>query len=114
MIKLYGIKNCDTVKKARRWLEERNISYDFHDYQVQGLNREQLLAWIRELSWQTLLNTRGTTWRQLPAEMKLELDEQKALELMLQKTSLIKRPLLDLGKQRIIGFNEPEYLQWFK
>lgn len=114
MIKLYGIKNCDTVKKARRWLDEQKISYSFHDYQVQGLNREQLLAWIKELGWQTLLNTRGTTWRQLPAEMKLELDEQKALELMLQKTSLIKRPLLDLGEQRIVGFSELEYQQRFK
>ncbi len=114
MIKLYGIKNCDTVKKARRWLDEQKISYSFHDYRVQGLSREQLLAWIKELSWQTLLNTRGTTWRQLPAEMKLELDEQKALELMLQKNSLIKRPLLDLGEQRIVGFNELEYQQRFK
>jgi Spx/MgsR family transcriptional regulator len=114
VIKLYGIKNCDTVKKARRWLDEQGISYTFHDYQVQGLGREQLLAWIKELSWQKLLNTRGTTWRQLTAEMKLELDEPKALELMLQKTSLIKRPLLDLGNQRLVGFSELEYQQWFK
>jgi len=111
MLKLYGIKNCDSVKKARRWLEQRQLDYLFYDYQVHGLTREQLVQWVEELGWQTLLNVRGTTWRQLPKHAKLEIDEQKAIELMLQKTSLIKRPILDLGQQRLVGFLESAYQQ---
>lgn len=111
-ITLYGIKNCSTVKKARQWLEERQIAYIFHDYQVHGLKREQLMPWVKELGWQALVNTKGTTWRQLPADKKIELDEAKAIELMLEKTSLIKRPLIDLGKERKLGFTETDYQEW--
>lgn len=113
MVKMYGIKNCTTVKKARQWLEAHHINYTFHDYQLHGLTREQLLTWVKELGWQALLNTRGTTWRLLPTEVKEKIDEQQAIALMLQKTSLIKRPLLDLGNECKLGFAEKDYQQWF-
>jgi arsenate reductase len=114
MITLYGIKNCDTVKKARQWLDARKIEYNFHDYKIKGLTREQLLTWGKELGWQILLNTKGTTWRQLPDEQKQNIDEQKALELMLQNTSLIKRPLINLNNHYMVGFSEAQYSQWFE
>lgn len=113
MITLYGIKNCDSVKKARQWLEQRKIPYHFHDYKVNGLARDQLLIWITKLGWEVLLNTRGITWRQLSPEMKANLDEAKAVALMLANTSLIKRPLLDLNGEYKLGFNETEYQRWF-
>jgi arsenate reductase len=114
LITLYGIKNCSTVKKARQWLDGKQIRYCFHDYKVHGLNLEQLQAWVVELGLQQLMNTRGTTWRLLPAAAKVDLNERQAIELMLQNPSLIKRPLLDLGHKRILGFNTMEYDQWLK
>jgi Spx/MgsR family transcriptional regulator len=113
MVTLYGIPNCDSIKKARKWLEQQGIDYRFHDYRKDGLKREQLENWCAELGWQALLNKRGTTWRQLPEEIKVSVDEAKAIELMLAQPAMIKRPLLDLGDDRKLGFNEADYSSYF-
>ncbi|PXF32922.1 hypothetical protein WH50_01900 [Pokkaliibacter plantistimulans] len=112
MITLYGIKNCDTIKKARKWLETQQLDYRFHDYRVDGLTQEQLTSWCDELGWQALLNTRGTTWRGLSDEQKNDMDNQRAIALMLEQPALIKRPLLDTGSSRHLGFKEADYAQW--
>jgi arsenate reductase len=109
MITLYGIKNCDTIKKARCWLDARRIPYRFHDYRIDGLAAGQVRAWVKELGWEALLNTRGTTWRQLPPTLKGGVTEARAVALMLKHPALIKRPLLDLGAVRVIGFDEATY-----
>lgn len=110
---LYGIKNCDTVRKARRWLDDHAIEYRFHDFRSDGLDRERLRAWAAELGWETLLNRRGTTWRRLPEGERTDVDETRAVELMLAHPALIKRPLLDLGGQRVVGFEDKRYAQQF-
>lgn len=109
MITLYGIKNCDTVKKARKWLDEHHAAYRFHDYKVEGVDEKTLRGWVRELGWEALLNTRGTTWRRFPEDLKQDMDEEKAIQIMLQNPSVIKRPVLDLGNERRVGFNPAEY-----
>lgn len=106
---LYGIKNCDTVKKARAWLDGQGIAYTFHDYKVAGIDRERLQHWCREHGWETLLNRAGTTFRQLPEADKAGLDEAKAIALMLAKPSMIKRPVLDLGSRTLVGFKPEHY-----
>lgn len=106
---LYGIKNCDTVRKTRRWLDERGVEYRFHDFRADGLDPDRLRDWACELGWEALLNRRGTTWRQLPEEQRSNLDETRALMLMLAQPALIKRPVLDLGSQRLIGFDDKRY-----
>ena len=108
-ITMYGIKNCDTIKKARTWLEGRGISYGFHDYKVSGIDRERLSAWVDELGWEKLLNRAGTTFRKLPDTDRETIDRDKAIALMLAQPSMIKRPLLDLGDRRILGFKASEY-----
>jgi arsenate reductase len=109
MIMMYGIRNCDTVKKARAWLDARGLAYDFHDYKIAGIDRARLSAWAAELGWERLLNRAGTTFRKLPDADKVELDEGKAIALMLAQPSMIKRPVLDLGDRRLIGFREEEW-----
>lgn len=106
---LYGIKNCDTVRKARRWLDEHEVEYRFHDFRADGLQPERLRAWADELGWETLLNRRGTTWRNLPDERKSGIDRELALELMHEQPALIKRPVLDLGTRRQVGFDAELY-----
>lgn len=106
---LYGIRNCDTVKKARAWLDARGIAYDFHDYKIAGVDEGRLRAWAAELGWETLLNRAGTTFRKLPDADKTGLDEPKAVALMLAQPSMIKRPMLDLGERRIAGFSDNLY-----
>jgi arsenate reductase (glutaredoxin) len=106
---IYGIKNCDTMKKARAWLDAHGIAYDFHDYKTQGIDRDQLDSWVRTLGWEVLLNRAGTTFRKLPDAEKTGLDEAKAVALMLAQPSMIKRPVLDLGSRLIVGFKEGEY-----
>jgi arsenate reductase (glutaredoxin) len=106
---LYGIKNCDTVRKARHWLDEHGVEYRFHDFRADGLDLDRLSAWTAELGWETLLNRRGTTWRRLPEEQRTGLDESRALALMLEQPTLIKRPVLDMGQQRHIGFDAERY-----
>lgn len=108
-ITLYGIRNCDTVKKARAWLDERDIAYSFHDYKTVGIERECLAQWSAELGWENLLNRAGTTFRKLPESGKTALNESKAIGLMLAQPSMIKRPVLDLGKTRLIGFQPEVY-----
>ena len=103
---LYGIKNCDTVKKARAWLEARGIAYRFHDYKIAGIDEARLRAWSAELGWEKLLNRAGTTFRKLPDADKAGLDQDKAIALMLVQPSMIKRPILDLGERRLVGFGE--------
>jgi arsenate reductase len=104
MITIYGIKNCDTMKKARAWLDAKGIAYAFHDYKASGIDEAHLRAWSRELGWDKLLNRAGTTFRALPEAEKADLDEDKAVALMLAQPSMIKRPVLDLGDRRLLGF----------
>ena len=109
MITMYGIRNCDTVKKARAWLDARGVAYAFHDYKVSGIDRSRLDAWCGELGWESLLNKAGTTFRKLPESDRKSLDEAQAKALMLAHPSLIKRPVLDLGSRRVVGFSARLY-----
>ncbi len=109
MVTLFGIPNCDTVKKARRWLEGAGIGYNFHDYRKDGLQKDMLEQWADELGWEALLNRRGTTWRKLPEEEKSAINAERAITLMLEQPAMIKRPLLDTGSQKMLGFSEEQY-----
>lgn len=111
---LYGIKNCDTMKKARAWLDEREIGYSFHDYKKEGIDRARLERWCREVGWEKLLNRRGTTFRKLPESAKADLDERKAIDLMLEQPSMVKRPVLELESELIVGFDTDTYEQAFR
>ncbi|WP_031433173.1 ArsC family reductase [Methylomarinum vadi] len=106
---LYGIKNCDTVKKARKWLDEHGVDYRFHDYRVDGLDLDLLLRFNAAMGWESMLNKRSTSWRQLDEAQKNHLNEQSALKLMLEIPTLIRRPILDTGEQMLIGFNAEHY-----
>ena len=116
MVTLYGIKNCDTIKKARRWLEANNIDYRFHDYRVDGLDSELLNGFINELGWEALLNTRGTTWRKLDESLRASIvDADSAAKLMLEMPAIIKRPLLCApGQPMLLGFSETLYSDFFR
>jgi arsenate reductase len=107
---IYGIKNCDTMKKARGWLDSHGVAYGFHDYKTEGIAKDTLKHWADELGWETLLNRAGTTFRKLPDSDKEGLNERKALALMLAQPSMIKRPVLDLGGKLLVGF-KPEIYQ---
>lgn len=106
---LYGIKACDTIKKARTWLDEHQVEYAFHDYKSAGIDREHLSRWCDEHGWQVVLNKAGTTFRKLADEQKADIDQAKAIELMLAQPSMIKRPVLQLGDQTVIGFKPDIY-----
>ncbi len=106
---IYGIKNCDTMKKARAWLDGHGVTYDFHDYKSEGITKEKLREWSNEVGWETLLNRAGTTFRKLADGDKDGLNEKKALALMLAQPSMIKRPVLDLGGKRLVGFKPEVY-----
>jgi arsenate reductase len=106
---LYGIKNCDTVKKARLWLEAQQIEYTFHDFRVDGLTENMLKDFLKHVDWETLLNKRGTTWRKLSENQKQNITKQKAMVLMAENPSLIKRPVLNHKGKYLIGFNENKY-----
>ena len=108
-ITLYGIKNCGTVAKARTWLDERGLAYVFHDYKASGIDRARLTGWAEELGWDKVLNRAGTTFRKLPPSDTADLDAAKAITLMLAQPSMIKRPLLDLGDRRVLGFKPEIY-----
>jgi Spx/MgsR family transcriptional regulator len=109
-ITIYGIKNCDTMKKARAWLDKRGVDYAFHDYKTAGITREKLEAWAKKAGWETLLNRAGMTFRKLPDKDKTGLSEKKALALMLKQPSMIKRPVLELpGGKLLVGFKPEEY-----
>lgn len=109
---MYGIRNCDTVKKARSWLDERRVAYTFHDFKSGGIDRARLHAWCRMHGWQTLLNRAGTTFRKLPDADKAELSERKAIELMLEHPSMIKRPVLEHDGRSIVGFSAERYAEF--
>ncbi len=108
MITLYGIKNCDTVKKARQWLETRGIEYRFHDFRTDDLELLLLERLEAQFGWENLLNKRGTTWRKLAESQRENLDRGKALALMLDQPSLLKRPVLETGAKTLVGFT-PDY-----
>lgn len=110
MYTLYGIKNCDTVKKARLWLKENSVDYQFFDLKSEGLSMAILNNFATRCHWNELLNRNSTSWRQLSPEQKIDLDQDKALQLMLNTPTLIKRPVLDVGDNLIIGF-KPDYYQ---
>ena len=113
MISLYGIPNCDTVRKARRWLDTQGIAYRFHDFRKDGLEEHRLRAWVSELGWETLLNRSGTTWRSAPDAVKAGLNAETAIAFMLQTPAAIKRPVLDIGEQHVVGFSEARYQSTF-
>ena len=109
-ITIYGIKNCDTMKKARAWLEKHGVAYDFHDYKTAGVEPERLETWEKKVGWETLLNRAGTTFRKLPDKDKAGIDAKKATALMLKQPSMIKRPVLDLGGGKlVVGFSPELY-----
>lgn len=107
-VTIYGIKNCDTMKKARAWLDKQGVAYDFHDYKTAGIDRKRLEGWAKKVGWETLLNRAGTTFRKLPDADKEGIDAAKAIALMLAEPSMIKRPVLDLGGGRLLVGFKPE------
>jgi Spx/MgsR family transcriptional regulator len=111
MVKIYGIPNCDTMKKARRWLEANGIDYQFHDYKKLGVPEKKLRSWVRQAGWEALLNKRGTTWRKLDDDIRRSIDTESAINIMLDNPSIIKRPVLESGKLLLIGFKQDEYAQ---
>ncbi|MDH3355276.1 MAG: ArsC family reductase [Chromatiales bacterium] len=109
MFTLYGIKNCDTVKKARKWLESQEMEYSFHDFRTDGLTKEMIDHWFNSVDWESLVNKRSTTWRQLDDAQKEKLGEQNAAALLLENPTLIKRPVLENGETVLVGFSEENY-----
>ena len=112
-IVIYGIKNCDTMKKARAWLDRRGVEYAFHDYKTQGIERRKLEAWAKEAGWETLLNRAGTTFRKLPEKEREGITEKKAIALMLAQPSMIRRPVLEAGSRLLVGFKPEIYEKAF-
>jgi Spx/MgsR family transcriptional regulator len=108
---IYGIKNCDTMKKARTWLESHQMAHEFHDYKVSGIAADRLASWVKQAGWEVLLNRAGTTFRKLPDSAKTPLDEARAIKLMLEQPSMIKRPVLERGKTLLVGFSPEKYSQ---
>jgi arsenate reductase (glutaredoxin) len=112
-VTIYGIKNCDTMKKARTWLDEHKVAYGFHDYKAEGIDSPRLQSWIKKVGWEPLLNRAGTTFKRLPDADKTGIDEAKALALMLSQPSMIKRPVLDKGGKLLVGFKPAIYAEAF-
>lgn len=113
-ITIYGIKNCDTMKKARTWLESQGVAHDFHDYKAKGIDASTLDGWIGKVGWEVLLNKAGTTFKKLEDGQKENLDAAKAKALMLEQPSMIKRPVLDVDGKLTVGFKPEIYQQTFK
>ena len=113
---VYAIPNCNTVKKALDWLKANKVAYEFHDYKKKGITATQLTAWSKQIGWEALINKKGTTWKQLPKEFQETITNQKAaIALMMEKTSVIRRPLIEEdGKVLVIGFEEAEYKKALK
>lgn len=112
-ITVFGIPNCDTVKKARAWLKDHDVEYEFHDYRKRGIDKATMTRWCKELGWETLLNKRGTTWRNLDDLDKQDLTQARAISLMLDKPSLIKRPVIVMATRLLVGFDETAYQDTF-
>ena len=109
MIKIYGIPNCDTMKKALKWLDKNNLKYEFHDYKKLGVPENNLKSWVKTAGWEIILNKRGTTWRKLDENIKNNINDTSSIQVMLDNPSAIKRPVLESGKILIVGFKEEEY-----
>ncbi len=108
-ITLYGIPNCDTVKKARTWLDAHGVSYVFHDYKKAGITAAKVKMWCKAFGWESVLNRAGTTYKKLPDDAKSDLDQAKAIALMIEQPSMIKRPIVEHGGGLLIGFKQPEW-----
>ena len=114
-MKVYGIPNCNTVKKGLDWLKENQVEYEFHDFKKKGITKEKLQQWTKVSGWEKLLNKKGTTWRSLPPEEQQKItDEMSAIELMIEKPSIIKRPVVEKGRKLLVGFDEILYRESFK
>ena len=112
-VTIYGIKNCDTMKKARAWLDRHDVAYAFHDYKAAGIERGRLESWAKKVGWEVLLNRAGTTFKKLPDKDKVSVNESKAIALMLAQPSMIKRPVLDAGGKLLVGFKPEQYEKQF-
>jgi arsenate reductase len=112
-VAIYGIKNCDTMKKARAWLDGHGVAYAFHDYKSAGIDRGRLEGWAKKAGWETLLNRAGLTFKKLPEKDKAGITEKKAIALMAAQPSMIKRPVLDVGGKLIVGFKPERYEKAF-
>jgi arsenate reductase (glutaredoxin) len=108
-VKIYGIRNCDTMKKAFAFLEAKKVAYDFHDYKKDGVPPGKLKEWAKRVGWERLANTRGPTWRTIPDAEKADLDEARALALLEKNASAIKRPVLEAGAKLLVGFDPAQY-----
>lgn len=113
MTTMYGIKNCDTIKRARDWLDSKKVVYSFHDYKTQGVDRPTLEGWIKKVGWEVLLNRAGTTFKKLPDTDKENVTEKKAIALMLAQPSMIKRPVLEAKRKLTVGFKPDDYKNLF-
>ena len=113
-VTIYGIANCDTIKKAKKWLSDRSLEFHFHDYRKQGLDPALLQSWVDELGWEILINKRGTTWRQLPDDVKSTVDSESAMMIMLDNPAIIKRPMLVKDHERHVGFSDASYSKLFE
>lgn len=114
-MKVYGIPNCNTVKKAIDWLKENQVGYEFHDYKKKGITKDVLKQWTAKVGWEKLVNKKGTTWRAIaPGEQQKIKDERSAIKLMIEQTSVIKRPVIETPDELIVGFDEEEYQTSFK
>jgi Spx/MgsR family transcriptional regulator len=113
MVKIYGIPNCDTMKKARKWLADHQVEYTFHDYKKEGLDERRLRQWVKQFGWETLLNRRGMMWRKLDDTVKAGIDEASAIRIMLETPSIIRRPVLERGNTLHVGFKDAEYAAIF-
>lgn len=112
-ITLFGIPNCDTMKKARRWLDANDVAYQFHDYKKAGVPEKELKQWVKNVGWEILLNRRGTTWRKLDDDTKNNIDEASAIRVMTENPSAIKRPVLKTDDALLVGFSEDTYREAF-
>ena len=113
MTTLYGIKNCDTVKKARRWLDENSVQYQFHDFRELGVNRQQVSNWVEQLGWEIVINKRSTSWKQLDKSTRESMNSENAIGAILDNPTLVKRPLLDKDGEFSVGFSPADYSSKF-
>ncbi len=113
MTTIYGIKACDTMKKARAWLDAHGVAYEFHDYKAVGIDRPRLEAWAQQVGWEVLLNRAGTTFRKLTDAQKADIDQAKAIDLMLSQPAMIKRPVLEADGKLLVGFKPEQYAAAF-
>jgi Spx/MgsR family transcriptional regulator len=113
MVTLYGIKNCDTVRKARRWLDDHQVEYRFHDLRADGLTPDLLDRWLQDPGWEQLINRRGTTWRKLPEKQRNTIEAGTARDIMLANPAIIKRPVVDTGSGRYVGFSADRFTRLF-